>query len=345
MRCLADFLLNSDMKFKDGEGPLTITAPDGDFEITLSNAPHATESPEAVLAARLIFDAESFENIRDIAMAKLSRALNCLTFATHRNFEYGALRQIIDWTPGIVDRTVIRYLEHAEWDTAEPELEDNFLQSAAYFLNLRPSNEQQSAMRWYRLAIRSSNAEEQFSYFWFALEIVAQLLKTPAKVPSKCSMCGGPLHCEACKCAPVHAPYPKQAIREIVERVHPKDADEVFRTLDFIRNTLMHGKRIESILHKLPCNQQQAINKLAFVTWHAIALTFPPPPENKPLHLGYVDNFVRRTMIFSATLITTLLPVGDPDNPSIEDFPNIEVDMHRVPRAESESEEEIRPVG
>ena len=35
MRCLADFILDSDLRFPDGEGACTLKGPDGSFELTL----------------------------------------------------------------------------------------------------------------------------------------------------------------------------------------------------------------------------------------------------------------------------------------------------------------------
>lgn len=91
----------------------------------------------------------------------------------------------------------------------------------------------------------------------------------------------------------------------------------------------MHGGRIASVVHRLPCNEEQAVNKLAFVTWQAIHLMFdkPDPQPEVPLLFGYADNIVRRTLVAMAQVSTTLLPSGDPNNPQLADFPHIQVDL------------------
>jgi hypothetical protein len=144
-------------------------------------------------------------------------------------------------------------------------------------LAMSSGEEQQAAMRWYRLAIQASIIEEQFSYFWFALEIASENLKGTEKVPSKCPRCQGPLFCEKCGDHPTHRRYPGEAIRQLIQRVHPEGADEIFNTLQTIRHTLMHGGRISSVISELPRDEQEAVNKLAFVTWQAISIMFSKP--------------------------------------------------------------------
>jgi len=143
----------------------------------------------------------------------------------------------------------------------------------------------------------------------------------------RCPKCQGKLFCENCKEYPLHRRYAGEAIREIVEAVQPTNAEEVFKTLQLIRHTLMHGGRISSIQSQLPCSEQEAVNKLAFVTWQAIARMFsnPDPREEEPLNFGYCDNLVRRTLTFGAHIKTTLVG-GDPNNPRLADFPHVQID-------------------
>src|SRR5688572_13005213 len=73
MRCLADVLLDSDLCLPQGGGPWVVTAPDGSYSLTLANAgTDEAPPPEAVLSAQLIFEAPSFENIRQFALDKLA---------------------------------------------------------------------------------------------------------------------------------------------------------------------------------------------------------------------------------------------------------------------------------
>ncbi|MEK7854824.1 MAG: methylamine utilization protein MauJ, partial [Acidobacteriota bacterium] len=344
-----DFVLDSDLCLADGAAPLTLQAPDGAFSLVLSNAEPDPALPDAVLSAQLIFDADSLdENIRTIARDKLAEALNYLTYATNRKFTLKRLKRLIDWTPGLIERNAIIYVETPEWDMAEPALEGTFLDTAERLLSMHSGEDQMEAMRWYRLGIQSEVPEEQFSYFWFALEIAAETLKGIEKVPSKCPQCQEKLFCEKCGNYPTHRRYAGEAIQQVIERVHPKNAEEVFRTLQLIRHTLMHGRRIASVLDQLPCDEQQAVNKLAFVTWKAIGLMFskPDPRPEMPMTFGYSDNLIRRTLVAGARVVTTLVR-GDPNNPQLADFPAIQFEAVNQPINYDEAgpeERELPPI-
>jgi hypothetical protein len=288
MRCFADFVLDSDLCLEPTANALTLNGPAGSFLLTLSNAEHDPMLPKSVLIAHLVFEAPKFDkNLRDLALAKLSECLNFLTYTTNRKFEVIFLKRIIDWTPGTVQRQAFIYAERSEWDIAEPGLDQRFMETADRLLTMSSgSSEQQEAMRWYRRGIQSSNIEEQFSCFWFALEILAEALKGPEKVPSRCPRCKGPLFCESCGEHPIHRRYVGEAIQTLIEQVHPDSSGEIFKTLQMIRHTLMHGGRISSIISRLPCDEQQAVTKLAFITWQAISRTFTKPdPPDAPLDL------------------------------------------------------------
>ncbi|MHB8482039.1 MAG: methylamine utilization protein MauJ [Nitrospiria bacterium] len=187
-------------------------------------------------------------------------------------------------------------------------------------------------MRWYRLAIQAEGLEEQFSYFWFALEIAAESLKGKEKVPSKCPRCQGNLFCETCKEYPMHRRYAGEAIQQVIQSVHPENPEEVFKTLQLIRHTLMHGGRLSSVLDQLPCDEQQAVNKLASVTWQAIGRMFsnPDPRPEEPLNFGYCDNLIRRTLVVGVHIKTRLIR-GDPNNPQLADFPHVQIDALPAP--------------
>lgn len=331
MRCLADFILDSDLCLSEGAEPLALHDPNDGFSLVLGNAVADHAMPDAVLSAQLIFDADSFEDIRSIACAKLAEALNCLSYATNRKFRLKFLKRIIDWTPGIVEREAIIYVETPEWEFAEPSLDDTFIDSAERLLAMQSSESQQAAMRWYRLGVEAEVLEEQLSYFWFALEIAAETLKSGEKVPSKCPRCQEALYCEKCGQHPMHRRYAGEAIQQLIERVHPEDANEIFRALQKIRHTLMHGGRIASVIDELPCDEQQAANKLAFVTWQAIGMMFskPDPRSDKPFTFGYTDNVVRRKIIAGAHIRTSLLYKGDPNHPQIEHFPEVQLSLEK----------------
>ena len=107
MRCLADFILDSDLCLQQGVAPLTLTDPKERFTLTLSNATDAEHAvPEAVLSAQVVFETDRTlpdqrNDIENIATDFLIEALNALAFVINAKLVLRMLRRLVDWTPGL----------------------------------------------------------------------------------------------------------------------------------------------------------------------------------------------------------------------------------------------------
>ncbi len=327
MRLLADYILDSDLCLPKGDAPLEINGPQGSFTLHLSNTSDEIQQPTGVLAARLLFEADSLQTAREKADDLLSAALNALSFTTGHPFSYNDLRQIIVWEPGLSMREMIRYHETPMKDRAQPLLQADFKQSVDHYLVVQAGEKQQTALRWFRLGLAADSLEDQFTYFWFALEISARLTKGTEKVPSKCQKCQSPLYCESCSTYPVHKKYEGEAIRDAICRHVEGNGEEVFKTLQKIRNTLLHGDRISSVIDSLPCTQEQAVNALGHITQSALMGIFTTPNENAPkkVMLAQSDDLTRKKLIVSMHAAVGM--GGDIDNPSFEHIPNIQVSI------------------
>src|ERR1700733_12634080 len=180
MRLLADFILESDLCLANDSAPPEIRDPAHNWVLLLSNIEPAPGATSATLAGRLSFDhTEDIAAAREAANERMATALNALVFATNKKFEVRELRRILDMTPGKVERDALIFHTTPIEDGMEPALSSEFSDSGSRFLAMQSSDDAQSAaMRWYRLGIGEGNFEQQFNYFWFALEIVSQALKT-----------------------------------------------------------------------------------------------------------------------------------------------------------------------
>jgi hypothetical protein len=264
MRVLADFVVESDLCIPEQAAPLVIRSDLANAEATLTNIGAGSPEEAAELACRLVFDAPRFDEAQQVANETVVRTINCLAYATNRKFAVRHLLKLVEWDPGLKERQAVIFHHSPMDDRAQPELGAEFARTTERLMAMQSDPRQANAMRWYRLGIQSLNIEEQFSYFWFALEIAAQTLKRPEKVNSKCPQCHQKLYCETCQKHPTHRPFPADAIRQVVERVHPHNCAEVFETLQKMRHTLMHGERLEAVADELPCTEEQAVNKLAY---------------------------------------------------------------------------------
>ena len=115
--------------------------------------------------------------------------------------------------------------------------------------------------------------------------------------------------------------------------MRPEGADEVFGTLQKIRHTLMHGKRLEDIEKELPCTKDQVLEMVAWIAHTAISLMFVEKEDARPpskLTLMKPDQ-IARNRIVAGTHVQTSMLRGDPNNPRIEDFPNFEVSLVQTP--------------
>lgn len=327
MRLLADYILDSDLCLPKGDAPFQINGPHGSFTLHLSNTSDEIQQPTGVLAARLVFEAEDLHTAREKADEFLYAALNALSFTTGHPFSYNDLRQIIVWEPGLSMREMIRYLETPMKDRAQPLLQADFKQSVDHYLVVQAGEKQQTALRWFRLGLGADSLEDQFTYFWFALEISARLTKGTEKVPSKCQKCQSPLYCENCSTYPVHKKYEGEAIRDAICRHVEANSEEVFKTLQKIRHTILHGERITSVIDSLPCSQEEAVNALSHITQSALLEIFTTDNEHAPakVMLARSDDITRRKLIVS--MHASVGMGGDIDNPSFDKIPNIQVSV------------------
>src|SRR5579872_2421034 len=87
MRCLADFVLDSDLCLPPDAAHLSVTDPNGSPRLILSNSEHDPALPKSVLSAQLFFETTTFDtSVRQLAETKMSECLNFLSFTTNRKF-------------------------------------------------------------------------------------------------------------------------------------------------------------------------------------------------------------------------------------------------------------------
>lgn len=329
MRCIADYYLESDLSLPENAQPLGYEDPYGRYALTLKNATGEKRPARAVLSAEMLLEADDLRAAAEAAPLLMADALNFLVLATNHMFRVLLLRRVVDWTPGIVNRQALVFAEVDERDEAVPILEQALVDSAVALSSVSADPAQHAALRWYRLGVQAGHPDEQFSYFWFALEIAAEAMKGPEKVAHHCPHCQGDLYCPTCEKTPVHRRYAGEAIAQMIDRVLPKPeaASEVHGTLSKVRHALMHGGRIEDAVTNLPCDEAQAVNTLATVTWHAIGTMSDGKAATRaePIQLIPPQNMLRRRLVASAEVQTSM--AGDPNAPSLDAFPNLDVSL------------------
>ena len=327
MRVLAKFLISSELELvaNEEQSPLQIESVNCEMQLFSSNK--TIQENGTALDAYVFFDAEDLDSAQDKSTKLLAQFLSSLSYVTNCAFVFINLELIADWSPGLTKRDIHYFKRKPISHHITMRLENKFCATASGLLKNDVDEKAHQALRWYRLAIASANMEEQFSYFWFALEIATSVVKDKGKIKSKCPKCQNELWCENCGNHPEHKPFPAEAIRELIARTHSDGGEEISRTLAKIRNTLMHGGRIEQLSETLPCTAPQAINKMALVTWRAIRLMLNSGKEIE----GQFFDFAYKEDL-THTFVTSKVHMrvgftGDPDSPKIQELEKLDISL------------------
>jgi len=330
MRAIAELLVDSSICLSDPAEQFTLNHPSGRFEVVIQNNPRAGPFARDALRVEMIFEVDSLDNAREQAMDNMAIVINALARTTGARFDDMTVIRALDWTPGLIDREA-RYYATSRAKVSIPAFGKDFADTAERMMAMHDDDVSQTVMRWYRLGRGAEGPEEQFMYLWFAVEVAAGSLKETGKIAHKCPKCGTDLYCSACGEAPTRRRFETEAIKDLICSVSPPDADhdELYTTLTKIRNTLHHGRRIHSVIDKLPCTQEEALNVLANIAWRAITRLgnedSDPVPE-EPLKFALIENVQNNVMVLSS-VVGTRFEKGDPNKPVLSDAPDIKISM------------------
>lgn len=234
-----------------------------------------------------------------------------LAFTTGSSFQRHRIRQIVDATPPGKDgvTSLLMWGDPIQYEDPQPFLREDTARAIERLLEFDMPPAISRAMRWYRLGINGAWPDDQFVYFWFALEVVAEFQKSTDKVPDRCPRCRSPLYCESCETHPVHRPYPRQAIRALLKAVDNDCDDVTLERLEKTRNSLMHGSTLKEIEDSLPQPHEEIVDVLGRLLWKALIHQFPREMFDGTLAMGFPSTYVHRTLrgVFH---IQTVVPVG-----------------------------------
>lgn len=311
MRCVANFEVASDLSVVADGQVLSICDPRDAFKVLIRNIPRSEFTTPFLLSVHIYFNAEALDKAADAAEDHLATCLNMLAFTTGSSFRKHRIRQIVDAEPPLKGamRDMRMWGDRIEYDDPQPFLDDENAKTIERLLEFDVPPAIKRALRWYRLGIDASAPDDQFTYFWFALEIVAEFQKPVAKVNDKCSHCQSALYCEKCETHPQHKPYAKQAIRALLMDADEGCDDATVTLLDKTRNSLMHGATLKEIEGSLPDPHESVIDTLGRLLWKALVRQFPREMFDGSLVMGAPSTYVHYKTTAVAH-IQTVVPVG-----------------------------------
>jgi hypothetical protein len=334
-RFLLDFEVETEGCLADGHDNLRTSAFNGEIEIHIANLSVKPGTDRPLLSVQIIQSAPDLEAAKDAGAAKLKEYLHYLSFATNLPFRIHRLLRVIDWTLGITQRDCHQFERFPGSELPYPVLENAIFESLERLSSVPTTPAHQRALKWFSAGVGADYTDEQFQYFWLVIELVAQFDKSIEKVPDSCSKCKGKLFCQSCNDHPTHRPYPKQAIRQLLERTMKDGATEFFELASDIRNSIMHGDDVAAIEQARAIDLASVVNTLGGVAWIALLNAFLRRPEDrervKNLAFLQTNMYVGQVLSLKAHL---LVYSKDPNNPRLDEMakPTVSLVRHSPPK-------------
>lgn len=310
MEFAANYKIESDCSVVTDDLVLRINHPRGLYRVRIANIPRGEYTVPFLLSLHIYFDAPALEQAKEIADDLLADCLNMLAFTTGAKFRYQRTKSIVDVARGKAHgmTPILLWGDSIEYENPQPFLEEQNTQSIERLLKFELPPALRRAMRWYRFGINENVPDDQFMYFWFALEIIAEFQKSPDKVPDKCPHCHSPLYCESCKTHPAHKPYAKQAIHSLLRMVDKECDDAIIKQLEKARNSLMHGLTLKEIEASLPKPHEEIVDVLGRLVWKSLVFQFPHEMFDGSISFGTPSTYISRTMtpvVHMETIVST----------------------------------------
>jgi hypothetical protein len=317
---LADYRVYSDMKLRLGLDKLRYEHPHGLFEATIATTPVGQHEDE-VLSCQVIAWERDIEAAESLIQTYAEKFFHLMSFVTCGKFKISRKVLLIDWTPGVYGRECFLYTQKDKGEPLEV-LSTEVLDTARMLHEWGVTPMLEKALRWFAAGVRAGIAEDQFQFFWFVIELIAESKKNAEKVTDKCQDqgCRGDLCCSVCGKPSRHRPFAKDAIRFTLARARLSESK--IEDLFSVRNSLMHGDTREGIEERFRNRYPEfefhmILDDLGRAAWTSILHSFDVPSgEHRPTFFQ-ASTFVDWTM--KAKVHAVIGVGGNLDDPRIED--------------------------
>lgn len=320
---LANWEVESDVILPEGIPFLRYDHPAATYTAFLRNIPE-TRHDLTYLSMQIVFDAPSLKDAQKVGEPLAKEFLDYLSFMTHLKLRLRDIRQIFDWErDSAAGRDAIYFTPNYAHDDAPYDMLTQPVLDTITMLQQQPTNPRlRRALKWFSNGVSSQYYDDQFAYFWFVIELVAQLMKDTSPVPDRCTTCHTPMYCPTCESSPLHRPYPKQAIQQLFGKFVKDPTDIFYRHATEARNMLMHGDEVSAVEQKLGIDFAKLVDHLGRLAWAAIFNQYTPGLVGKTPFLIQTNQYVHMNMLGAAFVQTGFAP--NFDNPDPAHFPKID---------------------
>ena len=335
-RWRVDHEVKSDLVLVKNQNQVVFKSPDASHEICLMTrrGPGKHAADELYLSAHVILEHDDPLEAADKAETYLHEFLDILAVVTNAFYRMKKRTMIVDWTPGLTNRRCWYFKEFPNPHIPNYALNQDLIDTVSKYATNSIPLDVRLAIGWWARGVAAPYPSEQFQYFWYALEILAEHLKPTTKIATKCAYCQGDLQCPACNKVPLHRPYPKEAIRMIIDKHMRNDPALFFEKVDGARNRLLHGQKERVIEQETGMKWEALSDNMGKLTWAALLDTLgkitleATSAEHTDLSLIETNTFVHYHMTMRSDLVVGARH-ADPFNPQIDEFslPGLEVNM------------------
>jgi hypothetical protein len=326
---LANCEVEAHLSLAEGNKVMRYDHPTATYTVFLRDQSVEPGSDPPLLSAQMVFAAPSLREAKFIVQDHMKEFLDYLTLVTNCKFRLHKILQVFNWEPGNGMREAIYYAGSADHNIPMPAISGDLFNTIALMQAEAISTRLRRALKWFGNAVASVYQDDQFTYFWFVIEVLAQIIKEPTPVPDRCPVCRGPLHCPACGISHLHRPYPKQAIQQLFAKHVNNGWEKSYAVMNDVRNRLMHGEEVKTIEADLKISFAQVVDDLGKVAWVAIINQFVPRLAGKGVHFIETNTYVHLNMSMGAHIQVGFMP--NFNDPKPEHFPKVQLTMTSRP--------------
>lgn len=240
------------------------------FSVSLRNDAPDEQGHVTGFIATVIGPASSLDEAIHEHAIQLAHALDYLSLVTRCRYRIGEPLRAIEWEPGPGRRKMLAFLRFDGRYPPLPRLSQRYFDGGRVILHDALEPFLLTAARYFRLALLDKSAADQFIKFWHALEVIAENTIERALTPITCRKCSSPISCAECGHEATRFPFPKDAIKEVLNRLKVPDLEDNFKHLLTARNSLMHGGNSKTVERKCGVPLTTLVNRLGSIVQAAI---------------------------------------------------------------------------
>lgn len=325
---LLDYEVEAHGCLEEGIDTLQSVHPSQDYEVHIKNLEVTPGVDRPLLSIQIILKAQTINEAEEKGEDCLLDYLRILTLVTNLTFSIHKLIRVIDWTIGIKERECIQYESFPGAQLPYAVLTKEHFKTVETLLGAKFNPKVKRSLKWFSSGVSARYIEDQFQFFWFAIEVLASFYKDDGKVNDLCSRCRSPLYCKTCDEYPSHRPYPKQAINQLIEKFRKDEPQTFVEAVNKIRNSLMHGDEIDSIEEELKVSLSDVVNDLGQIVWIAIITAIMKSFDKTPV---FEKLSILSTNMYSHQVMKSQIHLKvfskDPNSPKLEDLAKVSVSL------------------